>query len=191
MIQAALHLATVAFLCFLVGDVPTPILVVSLLLALLPDIDTPKSLIGSLLKPISKLLERKIGHRTVTHSVFALGLVAGVAYLLAPAWWLLLAGAYASHLLLDLLIGVQGIMLFWPSDAWMTLTSWRDKGPAPKILLSLLVPAMIIAATWAQLAPIIAPQLSAAAAVANPIATPKPTLPVEKSTGIWSLVRLG
>jgi len=175
MIQVALHLALAALLCFLVGDVPPLIFAASLLLAVLPDIDTPKSLIGSLLRPISRLLERKIGHRTATHSLLVLGLVASVAYFLAPDWWLVLAGAYASHLLLDLLIGVQGIMLFWPGGTWMTLTSWRDNGPAPKILLSLFVPAMIIAATWAQLAPIIAPQISAIAAVANPIATPTPT----------------
>ncbi|MDQ2998490.1 MAG: metal-dependent hydrolase [Chloroflexota bacterium] len=147
MIQVALHLATIALLCFLVGDVPPLVFAASLLLALLPDIDTPKSLIGSLLRPISRLLERKIGHRTVTHSLLALGLIAGTAYLIAPAWWLVLTAAYASHLLLDLLIGVQGIMLFWPSGEWMTLTAWRDNGPAPKILLSLLLPSMIIAAT--------------------------------------------
>ncbi len=175
MIQVALHLAIAALLCFIAGDVPTPVLVVSLLLAILPDTDTPKSLIGSLLKPISVPIERTLGHRTATHSVLALALVAGVAYIVAPAWWLILAGAYASHLLLDLLIGVQGITLFWPNGEWMTLTAWRDDGPAPKVLLSLILPAMIIAATWAQLAPLLSPTISAAAAVANPIATPKPT----------------
>ncbi len=175
MIQAALHLTAAALLCFIAGDVPPLIVAASLLLALLPDLDTPKSLIGSLLRPISVPIERRLGHRTATHSVLALALVAGVAFILAPAWWLVLAGAYASHLLLDLLIGVQGIMLFWPGDAWMTLTAWRDHGPAPKILLSLLVPAALIAATWAQLAPLLIPSISAAVAVANPIATPPPT----------------
>ena len=93
MITAALHLATVALLCFLVGDVPPLVFAASLLLALLPDTDTPKSLIGSLLRPISRLLERRIGHRTVTHSLLALGLVAGVASIFAPAWWLAIPGS--------------------------------------------------------------------------------------------------
>ena len=33
--------------------------------------------------------------------------------------------------------------------ALLTLTAWRDNGPAPKVLLSLILPAMLIAATWA------------------------------------------
>jgi membrane-bound metal-dependent hydrolase YbcI (DUF457 family) len=180
-IQAALHLAIAALLCFLAGDVPLLIFAASLLLALLPDIDTPKSLIGSLLKPISVPLERRFGHRTATHSVFAVALVAGVAYLLAPTSWMVLAGAYASHLVLDLLIGVQGIILLWPVGEFMTLTAWRDNGRAPKLLLALLLPATIIAATWAQLGPLLNAPINAAVAAANPIATPKPIATREPS----------
>jgi membrane-bound metal-dependent hydrolase YbcI (DUF457 family) len=175
MISAALHLTAAALLCFLYGDVPPLVFAASMVLALLPDIDTPKSIVGAMLRPISVRIERTVGHRTATHSVLALILVAGAAYLLAPSWWLALAGAYASHLVLDLLIGLQGITLFWPSGEFLTLTAWRDDGLAPKILLALLVPATIIAATWAQLAPAIRPTIAAAAQVANPIATPTPT----------------
>src|SRR6266545_2934342 len=146
-----------------------------MLLALLPDLDTPKSLVGAMLKPISVSIERTVGHRTATHSVLAVMFVAVGAYVFASSWWPVLAGAYASHLVLDLLIGLQGITLFWPSGEFLTLTAWRDDGLAPKILLSLLVPATIIAATWAQLAPALRPTIAAAAAVANPIATPTPT----------------
>jgi len=174
-IQAALHLTVAALLCFLYGEVPPLAFAASLLLALAPDLDTQRSLIGSLFKPVSITIERRIGHRTATHSMLALGLVAGVAYILAPAWWLVLAGAYASHLLLDLLIGVQGITLFWPSGEWLTLTAWRDDGPAPRALLLILLPATLVAATWGQLAPLLMPTISAAAAVANPISTPVPT----------------
>jgi len=174
-ISAALHLIAAALLCFLYGDVPPLIFAISLLHSLLPDLDTPKSLVGAMLKPISVQIERTVGHRTATHSVLAVMLVAVGAYIFTPSWWLVLAGAYASHLLLDLLIGLQGITLFWPSGEFLTLTAWRDDGLAPKILLSLLVPATIIAATWAQLGPAIRPTIAAAAAVANPIATPTPT----------------
>jgi len=174
-ISAALHLTAAALLCFLYGDVPPLIFAVSMLLALLPDFDTPKSLVGAMLKPISVQIERTVGHRTATHSLLAVMLVASAAYAFAPSWWLVLAGAYASHLALDLLIGLQGITLFWPSSEFLTLTAWRDDGLAPKILLSLLVPATIITATWAQLAPALRPTIAAAAQVANPIATPTPT----------------
>jgi len=143
-ISAALHLITAALLCFLYGDVPPLIFAVSMLLALLPDLDTPKSLVGAMLKPISVQIERTVGHRTATHSVLALMLVAVGAYIFTPSWWLVLAGAYSSHLALDLLIGLQGITLFWPSGEFLTLTAWRDDGLAPKILLSLLVPATIM-----------------------------------------------
>ncbi len=53
MIQAALHLTLAALLCFLYADVPPLIFTVSMLLALLPDIDTPKSLIGAMLRLLS------------------------------------------------------------------------------------------------------------------------------------------
>jgi len=173
-IQAALHLTAAVLLAFVIGETTTITLVLALFLALAPDIDTPKSLIGSLLKPISVPLERRFGHRTATHSLLALALVAGVAYLLFPRSWMVLAAAYGSHLVLDLLIGVQGIMLLWPTGDFLTLTGWRDDGPAPRLLLSLLLPAAVIAAMWPQLGPVLNAPIHAAVAVANPISTPTP-----------------
>jgi membrane-bound metal-dependent hydrolase YbcI (DUF457 family) len=172
MIQAALHLAAAVLLCLLTGQTTLPIVVVALLLSLAPDLDTPKSLIGALCPPLSRRIERTVGHRTITHSLLALALVAGVAYLLAPAYWLVLAGAYASHLLLDLLIGVQGITLFWPTGEWFTLAAWRNDGRAPRALLVTLLCAVALVALWPTLAPTFSPQVSAAL---NPLATPKPT----------------
>lgn len=174
MITAALHLTAAALLASLLGETSPLTLVLALVLALAPDVDTPKSLVGSMLKPISVPLERRAGHRTATHSALALGGVAGVAYLLAPTHWLVLAGAYGSHLALDLLIGVQGITLLWPSGEFLTLTGWRDDGPAPRILLGLLLPAAVVAALWPQLGPVLSAPVHAAVAAANPIATPSP-----------------
>lgn len=43
--------------------------------ALLPDIDHPESLLGSKIKPISWLINKLLGHRTITHGLdFAVGL---------------------------------------------------------------------------------------------------------------------
>ena len=42
------------------------------LFSLLPDIDHPESLIGRIFPFASKWLLRSYGHRTVTHSVFAI-----------------------------------------------------------------------------------------------------------------------
>jgi membrane-bound metal-dependent hydrolase YbcI (DUF457 family) len=174
-IQAALHLTAATLLALALGPPPPLILALALLLALAPDLDTPKSLIGRLLQPISVPLERRVGHRTATHSVCALALVSGGAYLLFPRDWLVLVAAYASHIVLDLLIGVYGVMLFWPSGQFLALTAWRDDGPAPRALLLAMLPLLLIAALWPQIGPVLMPTLSSAAAVANPLSTP--TLP--------------
>jgi len=92
---------------------------VILLGALLPDIDTTKSVIGRLVKPVAKIINRKYGHRTITHSLIALiGLTAVIsafqaAYFPGLAIAQVFGLAYASHLLLDM-VTVQGIPLFYP-----------------------------------------------------------------------------
>lgn len=79
--------------------------------SLLPDIDTPESLLGRKIKPISKPLNNTIGHRTYTHSVALWTILTIVAYLkLTPIWWSLFIGAI-GHLLLDALT-LNGVPLF-------------------------------------------------------------------------------
>src|SRR5262245_29896712 len=72
--------------------------------ALLPDVDTPTSMIGKLATPIARVLERRFGHRTVTHSVLGLAVatvtVAPLAWV-TPQWPLAFALGYLSHLLID------------------------------------------------------------------------------------------
>lgn len=176
MIQTAVHLAAAALICFLTGQTAPPVFIAALLLALAPDLDTPKSLIGSLVAPLSQRIERAVGHRTATHSLAALTLVGGAAYVIAPASWGVLAGSYASHLAIDLIIGVQGILLFWPaSDEWFTLAAWRDDGPAPRALLVVFLVAIIGVVLWPVMSPALSPQVMAAV---KPIATPKPATPI-------------
>ena len=83
--------------------------------SLLPDIDSPHSVLGRLVPGLSAALERW-RHRTVTHSLLAL---ASLSLLSLPLGWTvpsayaaLLLG-YASHLLADCAT-VSGVMLFWP-----------------------------------------------------------------------------
>jgi len=95
------------------------LLPVILIGCLLPDIDHTKSLIGRLFLPISRPLNRKYGHRTITHSLVAIiGLTALISAFqgaffpdmkVAQVFCL----AYGSHLLLDM-VTVQGIPLFYP-----------------------------------------------------------------------------
>jgi len=53
MIQAALHLTLAALVCLLTSSAPAPIVMLCLALALLPDIDTPKSIIGTTFTSLS------------------------------------------------------------------------------------------------------------------------------------------
>lgn len=120
--RAPAHVATAALAGALAFPAqPGPVLV-TVLAGMLPDIDTPNSLIGRGLFFISVPIRIIFGHRTITHSV--LGAVATgmlFATLLAditkglPAsavlWpWML---GYATHLLLDS-ITTDGVPLLWP-----------------------------------------------------------------------------
>src|SRR3972149_634938 len=81
--------------------------------ALLPDIDTPTSIIGKACLPLSRFLERRFGHRTLTHSFLGLAL-----FTLGPLprqWPLAFGLGYLSHLLVDC-ANKSGTPLFWPSQ---------------------------------------------------------------------------
>jgi membrane-bound metal-dependent hydrolase YbcI (DUF457 family) len=82
----------------------------------LPDIDTGASYPGRLMPPLSKYLERRFGHRTLTHS---LAFIAALTVLLLPIRMLnadilvcILTG-YSSHPFLDTMT-VHGVKLFYP-----------------------------------------------------------------------------
>ncbi len=95
--------------------------------SLLPDIDHPGSKLGRKLKPISLLLDKTVGHRTLTHSLLATAVVSALAYLFLPAYIaLVISASYASHLVADI-VTKQRIMLFWPSRQWVSL-GWCKSG---------------------------------------------------------------
>lgn len=64
---------------FALGTVDPLVLGVAAIGSQLPDIDTSKSIVGRLLFPISWILERYFPHRTITHSFFMTGIVAGLS----------------------------------------------------------------------------------------------------------------
>lgn len=87
--------------------------------AVLPDIDHTKSTIGKIFYPIAKYLDKKFGHRTITHSLaffVGLALLIGLtelvlnqtSYILHLYIW-----AYGSHLIFDMMT-LQGVPLFYP-----------------------------------------------------------------------------
>lgn len=87
--------------------------------SLLPDIDHTRSIIGKIFLPISKMINRRYGHRTITHSLIAwLGLFALLSALQANFFPSLKIAqvfglAYASHIIFDMMT-VQGVPLFFP-----------------------------------------------------------------------------
>ncbi len=83
--------------------------------SILPDIDHTKSIIGKIFFPISKYINRKYGHRTLTHSLMFTVMVTMIANLVFMDSDLvtLFAIGYVSHLFLDM-ITIQGVPLFYP-----------------------------------------------------------------------------
>ena len=86
------------------------------LASVLPDIDTAASYPGRLIPKFSTYLERRFGHRTLTHSV---AFMVGLAILLLPIRLVhadilvcILTG-YSSHPFLDTMT-VHGVKLFYP-----------------------------------------------------------------------------
>lgn len=77
---AATHYAFSCLVCTAAGISPPTALAASAV-SILPDIDHPESMIGRLCPSLSRWLLRRWGHRTVTHSVFA---VIAIALALLP-----------------------------------------------------------------------------------------------------------
>lgn len=80
----------------------------------LADVDKPGSTMAKVLFPLSALLHvLKIKHRTLTHSILFMALLAVISSHLNPLYFWVFMLAYASHPLIDLL-NDRGVQLFWP-----------------------------------------------------------------------------
>jgi endonuclease I/membrane-bound metal-dependent hydrolase YbcI (DUF457 family) len=134
--------------CLLAGaafynwEVPTGALVAASIGSLLPDLDTPKSLLGRFFWFIASPLEKAVGHRGLTHSLLAIPLYLLLAlplWFLSPIWAYALVGGALSHLAIDTL-SKQGIKLLWPTPPRFVLFAnerWRMEvgGTAERLLL--------------------------------------------------------
>jgi membrane-bound metal-dependent hydrolase YbcI (DUF457 family) len=84
--------------------------------SILPDIDTGASYPGRAVPFISKKLERRFGHRTLTHSVLfimALAILIFPIRLVSPDIFVCILTGYSSHPFLDTMT-VHGVKLFYP-----------------------------------------------------------------------------
>lgn len=82
---------------------------------LIPDIDIPRSFVGSRVKWLSKWIHKTFGHRTITHSVwFLIGMMA-LFDLIDRNLALAVATGVLSHIVLDILTPkARGVALFYP-----------------------------------------------------------------------------
>ena len=110
----------------------SPVTIGAVLLgATLPDIDHPRSPIGRLFLPLSRYLNSRHGHRTLTHSLLGLGIFWLAAGLLEQTLWqsqrltAIAVIAMVSHLLFDM-VTLQGVLLFYPFLK-KTVFDLRDK----------------------------------------------------------------
>jgi len=105
--------------------------------SILPDLDHPKSTIGRLLLPISLYLNKKVGHRTLTHSLllwFPINIIG--LYFYKPLFFISMGAI--SHLILDCW-NVSGIMLFNPFSEKLFVLAGRKyrirSGSRPELIL--------------------------------------------------------
>lgn len=112
---ASTHFVFSAFLCSMFTKNISFMLIPSVF-ALLPDIDHPSSLIGRIFFFISEPINKRFGHRTVTHSFFA---VVVFAVVMLPVvfynslFYALSVLAFASHSIADM-FNTTGVRFFYP-----------------------------------------------------------------------------
>ena len=105
--------------------------------SLLPDIDSQHSGLGRMVKPLSGLLERKVGHRTITHSalgVLGFGVLTSWLLLIYPIAWVWLLVGVMTHILLDT-ANVSGVPFLYPLRLQFWLfnnRNWRVPYNSPR-----------------------------------------------------------
>jgi inner membrane protein len=122
-------------------------IVCTVVCSLLPDIDTPKSpiawLTGNKVHRFSSRIMATFGHRTITHSVWALAFVALVAWALGAIGTGVSASvcayAYFYHLLLDMMT-VEGVPFLFPINRkWVLPGNRHNRFSTGKMETELLV----------------------------------------------------
>ena len=104
--------------------------------SLVPDIDTQNAGMGRFLRPVSGFLEKRIGHRTLTHSLLflvALWLVLLPLSSVNPSSVTAFLIGVLSHILLDT-ANVNGVFLLWPARVqfvFLPIRSMRIKYGSP------------------------------------------------------------
>jgi endonuclease YncB( thermonuclease family)/membrane-bound metal-dependent hydrolase YbcI (DUF457 family) len=111
---------------------PIPVILLTALFGLLPDIDSHTSTLGHIFPFASQPIESRFGHRTITHSFLAVIIIGLLTYLLYQSHWVWLTAAYFSHILIDMIFG-SGVPLLWPYPTNFYFFQFKSKTPAEGI----------------------------------------------------------
>jgi len=108
--------------------------------SLLPDVDHPKSWLGSRLRPLSSAVASAFGHRGVTHSAVALAVCSWILLRGGAPRWIVdpLAVGYLSHLAADILTP-GGLRLAWPLRRTWALPLCKSGSPFEPLVVALLL----------------------------------------------------
>ncbi|MFP5522031.1 metal-dependent hydrolase [Peptococcus simiae] len=96
--------------------------------SLIPDIDTPESKLGHLVKPLALVLNRTIGHRGLTHSPLFIAILYLLLEAIIPRFHdpaLFFAVGMLSHLVLDML-NHKGVPLLYPLPLKLHIANLRN-----------------------------------------------------------------
>jgi len=130
----------------------------ALIIGNLPDIDSGTARIGRIVPRLSTWIESTYGHRTITHSLWPVAAILLIGWSVAqitPAslpsdsssyaqqikdtWWIP-AAFYASHILLDMIIGTTGVPLLWPNPTrFYLLRRIKSNSSTERVLIGMLL----------------------------------------------------
>ena len=115
--MAVTHIAiSITLAAFFIGASPWVLTLVAIG-ALIPDLDSPESLFGRMLLPITKFIAARYAHRTLTHCLWTTVAIAIAAlplfYYYGWQYWSALPFGHLSSILADTLT-VSGVSLFYP-----------------------------------------------------------------------------
>jgi len=114
-----------------------------LLGALIPDIDTPKSKVGSKFGIFSKFIEAVLGHRGIVHTVWGMLVICGLFWIfVSKTYGAALFAGFFSHLAIDGLTK-KGINFLHPVSK-VRLSGFIESGSATEMILFVLIIALSV-----------------------------------------------
>jgi len=118
------------------------------LAALLPDIDSPESFLGSRIPVLPSVVRMTVGHRGPLHSLVCAGVVLLLASMFLKSGYAhlipMIVAGYLSHLVMDSL-NPQGVPWLWPMRKHFGLPLVQTGSLLERLVVT---PAMVLLVVW-------------------------------------------